>query len=75
MIVRIRVQKHGFAPPRKPDGSKDDWRTNVCIVDLLTTLPRSHAPVQVVAIRGEEYRLLPRRGYAWFVTEWDGDRP
>lgn len=74
MIVEVKVKKHGRVPGRRPNGSKDDWRTNVCMVNLLTTLPMGHAPVQVVAIQGEEYCLLPRRGYAWTVFEWDGNR-
>lgn len=70
MIVRVRVSKHGF----RPEG--EDWRTNVCIVDLLTTMnDRQPCTQEVVAIRGEEYLRLGGRGYVWWVQEWDGNRP
>jgi hypothetical protein len=69
MIVRVRVSKHGF----RPEG--EDWRTNVCIVDLLTTLMTQQGPVRATAVPGEEYLRLGGRGYVWWVQEWDGNRP
>jgi len=70
MIVRVQVRKHGH-PPLVPG---EDWRTNVCMVDLLC-ISFILGSEQVV-VRSEPEGLFRTGGlkYAWTVTEWDGQR-
>lgn len=73
MIVRVQVRKHGFAPVSGPD-SKDDWRTNVCMVDYLVVSWCDWAEQQTVRTEPQGFLRTGRITYAWTVPEWDGDR-
>lgn len=75
MIVRVQVRKHGMTPPPSPEGGRDDWRTNVCMIDYLVVSWCDHwAEQQIVHTEPSGFLRAGGLHYAWSVQEWDGNR-